>query len=100
MGFNRGEIQKKIGLLEEAILVKGVKIKSFKEYPFEQSNLHFMSLFFSIPRRVRIKLEKIQRDFMWDSHLQGSIMHLVNWRIICKDKKYGRLRTRRLKVLN
>lgn len=44
-----------------------------------------------IPRRIRLRLEKIQRDFFarrWSSRKKH---HLVNWSIMCMANKKGGL---------
>ena len=71
MGFSRAEIQKQIGLLEEEVIsiwVGGGGLTILKG-TLSSLPIYFMSLF-SISRRVRVRLEKGQRDFLWDSHLE------------------------------
>ena len=40
--------------------------------------IYFMSLFV-IPKKVRIRLEIIQKDFLWGGLGDRSKIHLVNW---------------------
>lgn len=40
--------------------------------------IYFMSLF-CIPRIVRLRLEKIQNDFLWGSDGSVNKIHLVRW---------------------
>ena len=69
MGFSRAEIQKQIGLLEEEVIsIWGGGLTILKG-SLSSLPIYFMSLF-SISRRVRVRLEKDQRDFLWDSHLE------------------------------
>ena len=58
-----------------------------------------MSLFI-IPRKVSLRLEKIQRDFLWGGGASQSKPHLVNWSIVCMEKKDGGLGIRNLSRLN
>ncbi|RVW90826.1 putative ribonuclease H protein [Vitis vinifera] len=58
-----------------------------------------MSLFI-IPRKVSLRLEKIQRDFLWGGGASQSKPHLVNWSIVCMEKKDGGLGIRNLFRLN
>ncbi|RVX13021.1 hypothetical protein CK203_009904 [Vitis vinifera] len=51
-------------------------------------------------RKVRIRLEKIQREFLWGDVEGRRRIHLVRWTAICKDKKYGGLGLRHLKEFN
>ena len=44
-----------------------------------------MSLF-CLPRRVRLRLEQIQRDFLWGGGNLEKNPHLVKWSTTCSDK--------------
>ena len=52
--------------------------------------IYFMS-FFYLPRKARLRLEKIQRDFLWGGGTLVQKPHLVRWNLICLDKKKGGL---------
>ncbi|RVW40733.1 putative ribonuclease H protein [Vitis vinifera] len=58
-----------------------------------------MSLFV-IPRKVRLRLEKIQKEFLWGDMEERRKIHLVRWEVICKDKRHGGLGLRYLKDFN
>ena len=58
-----------------------------------------MSLFV-IPKNVRTRLERIQRNFFWEDTKERRKFHLVNWVEVCKDKKHGGLGLRHLEGLN
>ena len=58
-----------------------------------------MSLFV-IPKKVRIKLERLQREFLGGHLGERRKIHLVSWSVICKDKKHGGLGLRHLKGFN
>ena len=58
-----------------------------------------MSLF-RIPRIVRLRLEKIRRDFLWGGGNLDHKSHLVNWDTVCSSKVGGGLGVRRLDYLN
>lgn len=49
---------------------------------------------------MRIRLEQIQRDFLWRGRNLDGMPHLVNWAMVCVDKKDGGLGVRRLNLLN
>ena len=61
--------------------------------------IYFMSLFI-IPHQVSLRLEKIQRGFLWGGGVSQSRPHLVNWSIVCMEKKDGGLDIRNLSSLN
>ena len=58
-----------------------------------------MSLF-PLPRKVKIILEKIQRDFLWGGGNLERKIHLVNWDIVCSSKEKGGLGIRSLSNFN
>ena len=58
-----------------------------------------MSLF-RLPRRVKLRLEQIQRDFLWGGGSLYKKSHLVKWATVCSNKKEGGLGVRGLYNLN
>ena len=61
--------------------------------------IYFMSLF-QMSRSVCLRLEKIQRDFLWGYGALESKPHVVKWDIVCLDKRKGGLGVRCLHSLN
>ena len=61
--------------------------------------IYFMSMF-TIPKIARLRLEKIQRDFLWGGGALENKMHLVKWSSICKAKSKGGLGVRSLSLPN
>ena len=53
-----------------------------------------------MPRVVSLRLEKIQRDFLWRGRALERKPHLVKWDTVCLDKRKGGLGVRRLSTLN
>ena len=51
---------------------------------------YVMSLF-RLPRKVKIRLEKIQRGFLWGGGNLERKIHMVNWDIVCLSKEKGGL---------
>ena len=49
---------------------------------------------------MSLRLEKIQRDFLWGGGASQSKLHLVNWSIVCMEKKDGGLGIKNLSRLN
>ncbi|KAJ9676777.1 hypothetical protein PVL29_022006 [Vitis rotundifolia] len=58
-----------------------------------------MSLFY-LPRKVRLRLEKIQRDFLWGGGAIVPRPHLVRWNLVCMEKRKGGLGVRNLALMN
>ncbi|RVW23965.1 hypothetical protein CK203_092088 [Vitis vinifera] len=44
-----------------------------------------------MPRVVKLRLEKIQRDFLWGGGALEKRPHLVKWAVVCSHKKKGGL---------
>ena len=61
--------------------------------------IYFMSLF-CMPRKVRLRLEKIQMDFLWGGGALVQKPHLVRWNMICLVKMKGGLGVRNLALMN
>ena len=51
---------------------------------------YFLSLF-KIPALVAVKIERLQRDFLWSGVGEGKRNHLVSWDVVCKSKAKGGL---------
>ena len=90
--------KRKLVVWKKHRLSKGERLVLLKS---NLSNLpiYFMSLFV-IPKKVRIRLEIIQKDFLWGGLGDRSKIHLVNWSDVYKDKKYGGWGLRSLEGLN
>ena len=61
--------------------------------------IYFMSIFY-LPRKVRLRLEKIQRDFLWGGGALAQKPHLVRWNLVCLEKSKGGLEVRNLALMN
>ena len=55
---------------------------------------------FTIPRIVKLRLEKIQREFLWGKGVLEKKIHLVKWSTICKAKSKGGLGVRSFLLFN
>ncbi|RVW49348.1 SAC3 family protein A [Vitis vinifera] len=51
-------------------------------------------------RKVRLRLEKIQRDFLWGGGALEQRPHLVRWNLVCLERKKGGLGVRNLVLMN
>ncbi|KAL6321362.1 hypothetical protein AAG906_016417 [Vitis piasezkii] len=49
-------------------------------------SVYFMFLFY-LPRKVKLRLEKIQRDFLWGGGALEQRPHLVRWNLVCLERK-------------
>jgi hypothetical protein len=60
---------------------------------------YFLSLF-PIPRTVAMRIEKLQRDFLWGSEDGVHKFHLLSWANVCSPIRFGGLGLRRIAVFN
>ena len=90
--------KRKLATWKKQYLSKGGRLTLIKS-TLSNLPIYFMSLFV-IPRRVRLRLEKIQREFLWGELEERRKIHLVSWAVICKDKRHGGLGLRNLKDFN
>ena len=89
---------KKLSLWKRQHLSKGGRLTLLRN-TLANLPIYFKSLF-NIPRIVRLRLEKIQRDFLWGGGALENKMHLVKWSSVCKAKLKGRLGVCSLSLLN
>ena len=55
---------------------------------------------FRMSKSVAKRVEKVQRDFLWEGgNLEGKI-YLVKWDVVCTDKNKGGLGLRKIAMLN
>ena len=52
--------------------------------------IYFLSLFCML-RQVRLRLQKIQRDFLWGGGALVQKPHLVRWKSVCSERRKGGL---------
>ncbi|KAJ9677624.1 hypothetical protein PVL29_022550 [Vitis rotundifolia] len=90
--------KRKLATWKKQYLSKGGRLTLIKT-TLSNLPIYFMSLFV-IPRRVRLRLEKIQREFLWGDLEERRKIHLVRWAVICKDKRHGGLGLRHLEEFN
>ena len=62
-------------------------------------HIYFMSML-SMLRKVRLRLKRIQRDFLWGGGTLERKLHLVRWDLVCLEKCNKGLRVKSLSILN
>ncbi|RVW44116.1 putative ribonuclease H protein [Vitis vinifera] len=90
--------KKRLSLWKRQYLSKGDRLTLVKS-TLSSLPTYFIFLFL-IPKRVCVRLEKIQRDFLWGGGTLENRPHLVSWKVICAAKKYGGLGIRSLAIFN
>ena len=79
-------------------LSKGGKVTLIKS-SLSSLPTYFLSLF-PLPGKVAKRMEKLQRDFLWNGIGGEPKIHLVNWAKVCKPLQVGGLGIRRLGSFN
>ena len=61
--------------------------------------IYYMSVLY-LPRTIRLRLDQIQRDFLWGGGALERKTHLVKWTTVFLDKRKGGLGVKCLFILN
>ncbi|RVW30293.1 Transposon TX1 uncharacterized 149 kDa protein [Vitis vinifera] len=91
-------MRKKLALWKRQFISKGGRITLIRS-TLANMPTYLMSLL-RMPRVVKLRLEKIQRDFLWGGGALEKRPHLVKWAVVCTHKKMGGLGIRNLSILN
>ena len=91
-------VRRRLALWKQQYNSKGGRITLIKS-TMANMPLYQMSLF-RMPKTVARRLEKLQKDFLWEGGNLERKVNLVNWEVICVDKEKGRLSLRKLTLLN
>ncbi|RVW38066.1 putative ribonuclease H protein [Vitis vinifera] len=79
--------RKRLALWKRQFISKGGRITLIRS-TLSSMPIYLMSLL-RMPRVVSLRLEKIQRDFLWGGGALERKPHLVNWDTVCMDKRKG-----------
>ena len=91
-------LRKRLSIWKRQYISKGGRMTLIRS-TLSSMPIYCMSLF-QMPRSVSLRLERIQRDFLWGGGALERKPHLVEWSIICSDKRKGGLGVRSLALLN
>ena len=77
----------RLAMWKRQYISKGGRITLIKSM-LSNLPIYLMSIL-QLPRGVRIRLEQIQRDFLWGGGTLVLRPHLVRWATVCLDKRKG-----------
>ena len=91
-------LRKRLSFWKRQYISKGGRMTLIRS-TLSSMPIYCMSLF-HMPRSVSLRLERIQRDFLWGGGALERMPHLVEWSIVCLDKRKSGLGVRNLALLN
>ncbi|RVW41946.1 putative ribonuclease H protein [Vitis vinifera] len=80
-------MRKKLARWKSQYISKGGRITLIRS-TLANMPIYFMSML-SMPRKVRLRLERIQREFLWGGGALERKIHLVKWELVCLEKDNG-----------
>ena len=93
--------QRRLALWKRQYISKGGRLTLIRS-TLSNMPIYYMSIL-RMPTSVRLRLEQIQRDFLWDWGGRGALerkTHLVKRAIVCSDKSKGGLGVKCISTLN
>ena len=91
-------MEKKLLGWKQLYLSKGGRLTLLKS-AFSSLLIYYLSLF-TVPKAVAIRLERIQRNFLWGSSVECFKYPLVAWGKVCLPSELGGLGIRNLVSFN
>ena len=90
--------RKKLALWKRQYISKGGRITLIKS-TLSSLPLCLMSIL-PLPRMVRLRLDQVQRNFLWGEGALVQKLHLVKWDTICLERRNGGLGVKNLSIMN
>ena len=92
------KMEKRLAGWKRMYLSKGGRVTLIKS-ALSSLPTYCLSLF-PIPMGIASRIEKLQRDFLWDGFEDKSKFHLVNWKKACLPLQSGGLGIRNMAIFN
>ena len=92
------KMERRLASWKRLYLSKGGRVTLIKS-ALSSLSTYFLSIL-PIPRKVANRMEKPQRDFLWNGINGDSKFHLVKWGKVCKPMRVRGLGIRRLRSFN
>ena len=91
-------LRKRLALWKRQYISKGGRLTLIRS-TLSNMLIYYMSILCML-RSVRLRLEQIQRDFLWGGGALERKIHLIKWPVVCSDKSKGGLGVKCLSTLN
>ena len=92
------KMERRLAGWKRLYLSKGGRVNLIKSTLSNLPN-YFLSLF-PIPTSVANRIERLQRNFLWDSFGDDPKIHLVKWATVCSPISSGGLGIRKIRLFN
>ena len=92
------KMERKLAGWQRMYLSKGGRVTLIKS-TLSSLPTYYLSLF-PIPSSVALRIDKIQRDFLWGGIGEGKKFHLINWHQVYQPLKSGGLGFRNIRLFN
>ena len=90
--------RRRLAFLKRQYISKGGRL-TFIRSVLSNMPTYLLSLFW-LPKKVKLRLDKIQRDFLWGGGFPERKFHLINWDYDCQSKEKGGLGIHNLSTFN
>ncbi|RVW80209.1 putative ribonuclease H protein [Vitis vinifera] len=91
-------LRRRLALWKRQYISKGGRLTLIRS-TLSNMPIYYMSILCML-RSIRLRLEQIQRDFLWVGGALERKIHLVKWPVVCSDKSKGGLGVKCLSTLN
>ncbi|RVW54487.1 putative ribonuclease H protein [Vitis vinifera] len=85
VGWVEERFRRRLAMWKRQYISKGGRLTLIRS-TMSSMPIYLMSLV-HLPRKVRLRLEKIQRDFLWGGGTLAHKPHLVRWNLVCLEKR-------------
>ena len=78
-------LRRRLAFWKRQYISKGGRLTLIRS-ALSNMSIYYMSIL-CMPISIRLRLEQIQRDFLWGERALERKIHLVKWSVVCSDKK-------------
>ena len=78
-------LRRRLAFWKRQYISKGGRLTHIRS-ALSNMSIYYMSIL-CMPISIRLRLEQIQRDFLWGERALERKIHLVKWSVVCSDKK-------------
>ena len=91
-------LRRRLAFWKRQYISKGGRLTLIRS-ALSNMSIYYMSIL-CMPISIRLRLEQIQRDFLWSERALERKIHLVKWPVVCSDKSKGGLGVKSVSTFN